>query len=605
MIVKFAKKCAAFALIFSIKFHRTTKLPLLILLQFSGKSAFRLIQFATKIHRLEANSLKLKKYSRHSLLRLKLFFMQAIFFKDKSASLEDYANILSEVQPSFEIQYEVMQYFIHQGRLDLAKVTAMNVIKMKPHPFLLKRLLEIYRQIGAICFLLGQNQEANHYLGIAGELRKVYSKPRTPTTYRILASDWFVAVGHVATLDYYLKHKRLYSQKDHRIVAVIPENSACSFDLLRKFSGLGITFLNEEDLHLDYNQWAKANRAPQWEELSTSEKETMTDRFWEYEFPDGSVLCYAHAIARIQKEWEQSKKPSLFQLAQSEKKWLRTFLKKLGMPSDAWFVCLHVRETGFHKQWNSIYPSMRDANIKDYYPAMQEIVNAGGWVLRMGDPSMQKVPTMRNVIDYAHSPHRTPLADLLIAASCRFFLGTNSGFATIPAIYGVPCALSNWVPIGWPIWPSQDVMICKLFREKATQRLLSLEEIFEKNLAFLQNWSDLPDDIELVDNSSDDICLLTVEMLSCFGSHKRSLQDIGASEEFHGHYEKLANSYDTYVGSRFAGSFVKKYPEVFHFYGRHTPVQSYPFRDGLADEESPPFQGEIFPLENIPKVIRI
>ncbi len=561
----FAKKLAVLALLLSKKNHLKllgwfTRLPLLIIFLFAGDRSYRLFSNSKKDKRL-----KTRKTSCFSQLSLKLFFARAIS-GDKSTTAKQFAAILSNTKPTSEVQYELMNHFMISGRLDLAKEVAIHLIKMKPDKFILEKSLGIHRQTGIICFLLGQNQEANHYLRLAGEIRKSYRKPSTPTKYRILSPDWFVAIGHIATLDYYLKLKCLSSQNDLRIVAPPHENVGCASDMLRKFSTLGISVVSFNELPYDYDQWAKDNHEPRWHQLSDLEKEAITDNFWEYEFSDGTILGYSHATSRIQKKWEQSGLPPLLQVTQDEKNWLDAFLRKLGLPADAWFVCVHVRETGFHQKWNSIYPSMRDANIEDYYPAIQEIVNAGGWVLRMGDPSMRKIPPMHNVIDYAHSPHRTSLADLLLAASCRFFLGTNSGFATIPAIYGTPCALSNWVHIGWPLWPSQDLMICKLFREKATQRLLSLEEIFKQNLAFLQNWSDLPVSVELIDNSSDDIRQLTLEMLSCFGTNKRALQDIGAPKEFHTQYEELAKCYDTYVGSRFAGSFVKNYPKVFNFY---------------------------------------
>lgn len=496
-----------------------------------------------------------------SSYQLLFFFMQALL-GDKSTSTGKYQILLSKVKPTPKIAFKLMADFTRSGRLDLAQMTALYLLHGNYDPFVEANYLKICRNAGMVFFLSGQNKEANYYWGLAGMTRIISYKATTPKKYRILGPSWFGALGHVAMLDYYLKYKRLYGQEDHRIVALPYASIGCMTHLMHKFSELGITMLrNHEELPQDYNEWAKNNHAPLWHQLTSAEQEVLVDDFWEHEFPDGSILSYTHAAARIQKDWEQSHRPPLLSVTCAEKIWLTTFLEKLGIPPNTWFVCLHVREGGFHRSWNVHHPQMRDANIEDYYPAIQEIVKAGGWVFRMGDPSMKPIQPMPNVIDYAHSPHRTPLADLVLAASCKFFLGTNSGLATIPAIYGVPCALSNWVPIGWPLWPSQDLIICKLYRDRATGRLFSLEEMFQRGLAFLQKFDDLPKGIDLIDNTSEDIRQLTREMLSrCQLAESPATN---ARDEIQAYYKDLAHRYHTFTGGLLAHSFVQNYPEVF------------------------------------------
>lgn len=563
-----------------------TKGTLLVLFGILKEHGYALIFSTTRNKKRSASRIPF----RASQIKLQ-FFAVRVLVGDKKTSLERYSSILSKAQSSSPIKHQLMHHFLNAGRLDLAKATALDLIEGKQDEFLSENRLQILRYAGIFCFMLGQNKEANDYWRLAGEHRKALFKPSTPLKYRIIGSSWYAAVGHVAMLDYYLKYKKLYGQDDHRIVVTLngnktlPPNLGCASDLMRKFSEMGITILGEDELETDYDHWAKDNNAPKWQHLSSLEKQALIDDFWEYEFPDGAILSFTHAAARIQKDWEQAKRPPLLTITPTEKTWVDDFRLKLGIPREAWFVCLHVREAGFHKQWNALLPAMRDSEIVDYYPSIQEIVDAGGWVLRMGDPSMKPIPSMHHVIDYAHSIHRTPFADMLLAASCRFFLGTNSGFATIPAIYGVPCALSNWVPIGWPLWPSQDLMICKLFREKATQRFLSLEEIFERGLAFLQNCSDLPDDIELIANTPEDIRRLTLEMLSCFYPEKRSIMEVGAPATLLDHYTKIANRFETFTSSRFAGSFVKNYPDVFAF--------SEPEEIKNSDEKQPQLQEQM------------
>jgi hypothetical protein len=107
-------------------------------------------------------------------------------------------------------------------------------------------------------------------------------------------------------------------------------------------------------------------------------------------------------------------------------------------------------------------------------------------------------------------------------------------------------------------------MIFKLFRYKYSQQYLSLEEIFHRGLAFMQNWSSLPSDIELIANTPEDIRQLTLEMLSC-SFKKKFLSMTGTPLEIQKKYADLARDYETFSSSRFSESFIAKYPEVFTF----------------------------------------
>ena len=487
-----------------------------------------------------------------------------IFSGDRTVSVDIYLPLLKDAKLPVEQQIIWSNRFMEVGRLDLSLVSFQHILENNHEKLSGAQRLSVLRQLGAVCFMSGKNKEANYYWKLAGQTRRSLFKPTTPTTYRILGGAWFAAIGHVAMLDFYLKYKRLYFG-EQRIVVQWDIKTIPGHELFSQFQNMGIHILNMDDLENDYNKWAMNNHYPDWKNLSADEHAALIDDFWEYDFPDGEILGYAHAAAKIQHDWEQAGHAPLFQLTELEKSWLQNYLSNLGLPKDAWYVCLHVREAGFHKQWNALYPSMRDAELDTYSDAIKAIVDAGGWVIRMGDPSMKPLQPMRNVIDYAHSLYKTQIADILLSAGCRFFLGTNSGFATISVIYGTPCALSNWVPMGWPLWPSQDLMIPKLFREKSSKRYLTIEEIFSQNLGFIQNWSDVPEDIELVANTPEEIVALTLEMLlQTTPNHKMMTQEHNAMVDLaRAQYAKIVMEHQGFVGSRLGGAFVKNHAGLF------------------------------------------
>jgi putative glycosyltransferase (TIGR04372 family) len=465
---------------------------------------------------------------------------------------------LSDEALDHETQYALAHQLFQAGKLALACESFEDLIECSSDKFPLERRLQLLRDAGITFFMLGKIERANHYWRKAGELRRFILGEESGPIYRIVGGSWFAAIGHVAMLDFYAKYNKLYRDTEVRVVAQTDISGVPGSYLCERLSEAGIEFIEDGRLQPDYDRWAKRHGKRRWSQLTPAERFAMIDDFWEFEFPDGEVWGYTHAADKIQKEWERQQRPPILSVTDGERQFMDRALRLLGLPEGAWYVCLHVREPGFHKHWNALYPSMRDANIDDYLPAIDLIVKSGGWVIRMGDSSMKPLPPIPGVVDYAHSNLKTPRADILLALGCRFFLGTNSGFATIPAIYGVRCVFSNWLPIGLPLWPSCDLMMPKLFWDESKGEYLSVEEIFATGIAFMQNWSDLPKGITLRDNTPDEILDLTAEAL---GMSAESPAE--GLEESRAAYQEIAVRHASYVGSTLAASFIRRHRDVF------------------------------------------
>ena len=108
---------------------------------------------------------------------------------------------------------------------------------------------------------------------------------------------------------------------------------------------------------------------------------------------------------------------------------------QMGLPLAGWFVCLHVSEN---------CPRIpRNASIHNYFEAIKVVTNAGGWVVRLGDPSMTPLPSMERVIDYAHSRHRSESLDLYLISQCHFFVGLSSGPPLVATLFRKPLVIVN------------------------------------------------------------------------------------------------------------------------------------------------------------------
>jgi putative glycosyltransferase (TIGR04372 family) len=156
-----------------------------------------------------------------------------------------------------------------------------------------------------------------------------------------------------------------------------------------------------------------------------------------------AINATARAYA-IQARW--GARPPLLKLSEQHQLDGENILQRLGLPPGAWFVCVHSREGGYSPRDEDRH-SYRNGDIADYVLAMKEIVARGGWCIRMGDPTMKRLPPMPGVIDYAHSEAKSDWMDLFLCANCRFLLGSSSGLYLVAMVFGRPAALANQAPL--------------------------------------------------------------------------------------------------------------------------------------------------------------
>jgi putative glycosyltransferase (TIGR04372 family) len=206
-------------------------------------------------------------------------------------------------------------------------------------------------------------------------------------------------------------------------------------------------------------------------------------------------------------------RPPLLALTRVDEEWGAQALLQMGLPEHAWFVCVHVREPGFSPIDEELQ-AHRNGSIGACIPAIKEIARRGGWVVRIGDPTMEPLPQLPQVIDYAHHSMKCERLDVILCAKARFILGNTSGIALVCSAFGVPCAAANTIPFPTLWFSHRDVSIPKLLWSEELGRHLRFDEILESPVAQFRYASLYADArIRVDENSADDIKDLVFEML--------------------------------------------------------------------------------------------
>lgn len=392
--------------------------------------------------------------------------------------------------------FRIAEWLTHLGRYDEAIPYFRRAASLNPQ----------WLEVGEI---LGRNLWFCHRHGEARrEWRRWRDRQRRaarraghdPDAFRVLAPAWTGWLGNNAHLDPYLKLRRLGRVPDVPLKVLAPPG--------RVANAYFLTYFEE---HCDVVR--DARECGRLEALHAFLGDPLHTWFTDEDTP----TYYLPAMAIAQAEWERAGREPLLTLRHDDRAHLREVLAQMGLSDTDWYACLHVREAGFWKEQGKSWNAPRMAPVADYLPAIRRILEVGGRVIRLGDPSMTPLPEMPGLIDYARSPFKSERMDILLAGSCRFLLGTNSAMYWVSAAFGVPALITNWMPItAHPLQPS-DRMVPKLLREREGGHLLS----FSAMLALPRDtWSGHYFDrqgLEVLDNTATDIEVATVEMLRELG----------------------------------------------------------------------------------------
>jgi putative glycosyltransferase (TIGR04372 family) len=238
-------------------------------------------------------------------------------------------------------------------------------------------------------------------------------------------------------------------------------------------------------------------------------------------------------------------------------------LKKWGLPQNAKYVCLHVREGGYSPS-DEKHHQYRNGDIFSYIPVIKFLASREIYVIRIGDKTMKPLPKLPFLVDYALSPEKSEILDLTLGAHCLFILGTSSGAILLASIFGRPSCCTNMsLPFGFSaIGASYDIGIPKLFKRKGNGELVHFRELYNTGASEYRSAHEIDQSpYLLVDNTEDEICEITEEMLDRLnGNWKEREEDGKLQAQLLNLMPTKAYSYGT--ASRCGTLFLRRYSKL-------------------------------------------
>lgn len=356
---------------------------------------------------------------------------------------------------------------------------------------------------GVECYgaALRKQEELARSVRLPVELRKILSDGygvAEDEPVRILPYEWVTLIGHIAMLDSYLKLQKLGMGKPGKALLLAPAHKVANRTYLNRWRKHVVVI--EDPLLVD--------------DLFAYQR-AFGDCFNGYLRPDGSAGDWTELGALGQIAWDAAGQGPLIHLPD----WLREqgehSLRSMGLGPSDWFVALHIRGTGFHQEGKRSMQTHRNAAIEDYVRAMKAIVDAGGWVIRMGDASMDPLPAMERVVDYPSTRFKSEECDIFLAGAAKFFIGTTSGLMNTVMSFGTPSLLVNCISNYFQLWNNRVLFTLKPLWHGEEKRYLSIAEMTAESLRWkIFNINRLiADGIEPHANSAEEIEAATKEMI--------------------------------------------------------------------------------------------
>ncbi len=208
--------------------------------------------------------------------------------------------------------------------------------------------------------------------------------------------------------------------------------------------------------------------------------------------------------------------PTHLEFLEEEKARGEVGLLAMGIPIEAPFICLTVRDSAYLSDSHWSYHNYRDSNVQNYILAAKELADRGYFVIRMGAKVHEAMNVSHpKIIDYATNGMRSDFMDIYLGAKCSFCISTSTGWDAIPYIFRKPVAYVNLMSLGYLFAIRRVYLaITKHHVLKHQNRELTLKEIFTFGVAFSGASHDYESKgLQLLENTPEEIRDVAIEML--------------------------------------------------------------------------------------------
>jgi putative glycosyltransferase (TIGR04372 family) len=200
--------------------------------------------------------------------------------------------------------------------------------------------------------------------------------------------------------------------------------------------------------------------------------------------------------------------------------------QKLGIPKEAQYVCLGVREANYYasittdmdygQNLSTWAKSSRNVDINNYMQAATHLANLGIYVVRMGSIVGAPLPIDRHpmIIDYATTA-RSELGDIVLGAHCKFCISGAAGIWVFSICRNKALMTGDvyGISLQWELLLGKfHLFTTRLLKQTKNRTLVPFSQMPGGGLGMIQDAELAELGLEPIANTPDEILNATIEM---------------------------------------------------------------------------------------------
>ena len=210
------------------------------------------------------------------------------------------------------------------------------------------------------------------------------------------------------------------------------------------------------------------------------------------------------------------------------------------------------------------FVSVRNSNIKNQIEAIKFVTENGYIAIRVGRDKIDKFEiNTKKFFDYTFADHQSDFLDVYLQAKAKFMVCGNTGLNEIAMIMRVPRLIvdfSNFNLLNITNAAYAPMYLPKKLYSKELKKNLTYKEIFQKKLFEVSIVSEIPNDLQLIDNDNQEILNATKEMIKLLENKLDFNAERNKQNSFWNMYAKF---YGQKEGIIISPSFFHSNPELF------------------------------------------
>lgn len=228
------------------------------------------------------------------------------------------------------------------------------------------------------------------------------------------------------------------------------------------------------------------------------------------------MLMHSQLKAELLKGRSYRQRYDYFSLSVDQLRQGEQLKAKFKIPHDAKIVCLYVRDGLYFD--NDLAANYRNANIFNYFPAIDYLIRSGYYVIRMGDSKMKPLGIESpQLIDSPFHSEYCEIVEPYFISQCEFMIGTPSGPLGLALYFNRPVIYTNCTLDGLTclLLHKNTLLLFKKYHSDLLGRCLTYEEILCSPVAeFFRTRLYVESKISLLENSAEEIVCSVKEMIA-------------------------------------------------------------------------------------------